>query len=159
VMTNLGMELALKKQGVEFGRAKVGDRYVLELLHGQGWQVGGESSGHILCLDKHSTGDGIISALQVLDSLYQLKADLAAVCADWQPFPQTLINVRLGEQDWKTASAPVLAEAEAALAGHGRVVLRPSGTEPVVRVMVEADSGELAEKWARAIAAAIESAH
>ncbi|BEV73377.1 MULTISPECIES: phosphoglucosamine mutase [unclassified Paludibacterium] len=158
VMTNLGMELALKKQGVEFGRAKVGDRYVLEMLHANGWQVGGEASGHILCLDKHSTGDGIISALQVLNSLRELSADLAGICADWQPFPQTLINVRLKGQDWKQAAQETLAQAETALAGHGRVVLRPSGTEPVVRVMVEADAAELADKWARAIAAAIEAA-
>jgi phosphoglucosamine mutase len=159
VMTNLGMELALKKQGIEFGRAKVGDRYVLEMMHQQGWQVGGEASGHILCLDKHSTGDGIISALQVLNSLRDLGCDLGDVCSDWQPFPQTMINVRLKNgQDWKTASQAALAEAEAALEGHGRVVLRPSGTEPVVRVMVEADAASLAEKWARSIAQAIESA-
>ncbi|MBV8048922.1 MAG: phosphoglucosamine mutase [Paludibacterium sp.] len=156
VMTNMGMELALKKQGVEFGRAKVGDRYVLEMLHAKGWQVGGEASGHILCLDKHSTGDGIISALQVLNSLHELSTDLSCVCADWQPFPQTLINVRLNGKDWKKASQSVLAQAEQALDGHGRVVLRPSGTEPVVRVMVEADASDLAEKWARAIAGAIE---
>jgi phosphoglucosamine mutase len=158
VMTNMGMELALKKLGIEFGRAKVGDRYVLEMLHAKGWQVGGEASGHILCLDRHSTGDGIISALQVLDSLRRLSADLASVCADWQPFPQTLINVRLRGQDWKAASAGALADAEAALDGHGRVVLRPSGTEPVVRVMVEADCADLADKWARAISTAIEAA-
>ncbi|TDR70736.1 phosphoglucosamine mutase [Paludibacterium purpuratum] len=156
VMTNMGMELALKRQGVEFGRAKVGDRYVLEMLHANGWQVGGEASGHILCLDKHSTGDGIISALQVLDSLHELSADLACVCGDWQPFPQTLINVRLNGQDWKRAAQSMLEQAERALDGHGRVVLRPSGTEPVVRVMVEADAADLAEKWARAIAGAIE---
>jgi len=158
VMTNLGMELALQKLGIEFSRAKVGDRYVLELLHSQGWLVGGESSGHILCLDKHSTGDGIISALQVLDSLHQLGCDLGAACAEWQLYPQTLINVRLAGQDWKAASQQALAEAETALQGHGRVVLRPSGTEPVVRVMVEADAAQLAEKWARTIASAIEAA-
>lgn len=159
VMTNMGMERALEKHGIAFARAKVGDRYVLEQLQQKGWQVGGEASGHILCLDKHSTGDGIISALQVFDSLRELGADLASVCSDWQPYPQTLINVRLkGKQDWKTASQALLAQAEAALDGHGRVVLRPSGTEPVVRVMVEADSGALADKWARAIADSIESA-
>ncbi|MBX9265923.1 phosphoglucosamine mutase [Chromobacterium violaceum] len=156
VMTNMAMELALQKQGVPFGRAKVGDRYVLEMLHADGWQVGGEASGHILCLDKHSTGDGIISSLQVLASLKQLGLSLAEICADWRPFPQTLINVRHNGCDWKAASAAPLAEAEAALQGRGRVVLRPSGTEPVVRVMVEADDKALADTCAKAIAVAIE---
>ncbi|AXK38375.1 phosphoglucosamine mutase [Crenobacter cavernae] len=158
VMTNLAMELALEARGIGFGRAKVGDRYVLEMLHASGWEVGGEASGHVLCLDKHSTGDGIISALQVLKSLAELDMTLADIGRDWQPFPQTLINVRLNGQDWKAASAAPLAEAEAALAGRGRVVLRPSGTEPVVRVMVEADEADLANRWAKAIAGAIEDA-
>lgn len=158
VMTNLAMELALKARGIEFGRAKVGDRYVLEMLHANGWQVGGEASGHVLALDKHTTGDGIISALQVFASLAELGRDLSEVCRDWQPFPQKLINVRLKGQDWRQASAAMLAEAEAALAGRGRVVLRPSGTEPVVRVMVEADSESLAGEWAGKIAAVIEAA-
>jgi phosphoglucosamine mutase len=158
VMTNMAMELALGEQGVPFARAKVGDRYVLELLHANGWLVGGEASGHVLCLDQHTTGDGIISALQVFNSLAELQMELADVCRDWQPFPQTLINVRLKGQDWKSASAQRLAEAEVALAGRGRVVLRPSGTEPVVRVMVEADEAELAERWARDIAEVIEQA-
>ena len=158
VMTNLAMELALQQQGIAFGRAKVGDRYVLELLHENGWQVGGEASGHVLCLDKHSTGDGIISSLQVLAALAELDCDLATICSDWQPFPQKMINVRLNGQDWQTASAAKYAEAQQALAGRGRVVLRPSGTEPVVRVMVEADELALAEHWAGQIAAAIEAA-
>jgi phosphoglucosamine mutase len=158
VMTNMAMELALKARGIEFGRAKVGDRYVLEMLQARGWDVGGEASGHILCLDKHSTGDGIISALQVLKSLAELDMPLSAIKQDWQPFPQTLINVRLQGQDWKTASTAQLAAAEAALAGRGRVVLRPSGTEPVVRVMVEADDAALAQRWAQEIAGAIEAA-
>ncbi|GGX95516.1 phosphoglucosamine mutase [Vogesella alkaliphila] len=158
VMTNLAMELALQQQGIAFGRAKVGDRYVLELLHENGWQVGGEASGHVLCLDKHSTGDGIISSLQVLAALAELDSDLATVCSDWQPFPQKMINVRLNGQDWQAASAAKYAEAQLALAGRGRVVLRPSGTEPVVRVMVEADELALAEQWASQIAAAIEAA-
>jgi len=158
VMTNLAMELALQQQGIAFGRAKVGDRYVLELLHENGWQVGGEASGHVLCLDKHTTGDGIISSLQVLAALAELDSDLAAICNDWQPFPQKMINVRLNGQDWQAASAAKYAEAQQALAGRGRVVLRPSGTEPVVRVMVEADELALAEQWAGQIAAAIEAA-
>ncbi|MDC7708220.1 phosphoglucosamine mutase [Vogesella indigofera] len=158
VMTNLAMELALQQQGIAFGRAKVGDRYVLELLHENGWQVGGEASGHVLCLDKHTTGDGIISSLQVLAALAELGSDLATICSDWQPFPQKMINVRLNGQDWQAASAAKYAEAQLALAGRGRVVLRPSGTEPVVRVMVEADELALAEQWAGQIAAAIEAA-
>ncbi|MGM8061779.1 phosphoglucosamine mutase [Vogesella indigofera] len=158
VMTNLAMELALQQQGIAFGRAKVGDRYVLELLHKNGWQVGGEASGHVLCLDKHTTGDGIISSLQVLAALAELDSDLATICSDWQPFPQKMINVRLNGQDWQAASAAKYAEAQLALAGRGRVVLRPSGTEPVVRVMVEADELALAEQWAGQIAAAIEAA-
>ncbi|MDF0605477.1 phosphoglucosamine mutase [Neisseriaceae bacterium TC5R-5] len=156
VMTNLAMELALQKQGVKFDRAKVGDRYVLEMLNSNGWQVGGEASGHILCLDRHSTGDGIISSLQVLSALSDLGLTLAEACSDWQPFPQTLINVRHNGCDWKAASAKSLLAAQQALQGHGRVVLRPSGTEPVVRVMVEADDKSLAETWAQAIAKAIE---
>ncbi|WP_374497898.1 phosphoglucosamine mutase [Vogesella indigofera] len=158
VMTNLAMELALQQQGIAFGRAKVGDRYVLELLHENGWQVGGEASGHVLCLDKHTTGDGIISSLQVLAALAELDSDLATICNDWQPFPQKMINVRLNGQDWQAASAAKYAEAQQALAGRGRVVLRPSGTEPVVRVMVEADELALAEQWAGQIAAVIEAA-
>ncbi|MCP9759981.1 phosphoglucosamine mutase [Aquitalea sp. S1-19] len=158
VMTNMGMELALKERGIEFARAKVGDRYVLELLHANGWQLGGEASGHVLCLDKHTTGDGIISCLQVFASLMQLDKDLLDICRDWQPFPQKMINVRLQGQDWKQASAAALAEAEAELSGRGRVVLRPSGTEPVVRVMVEADELGLAERCAKQIAEAIEAA-
>jgi phosphoglucosamine mutase len=156
VMTNMAMELALNKLGVAFGRAKVGDRYVLEMLHANGWQVGGEASGHILCLDKHTTGDGIISSLQVLASLAELGISLEEACSDWTPFPQTMINVRHNGCDWKAASAEALAAAEAALSGIGRVVLRPSGTEPVVRVMVEASDRALSERWAREIAATIE---
>ena len=157
VMTNLAMEQALARQGIEFARAKVGDRYVLEQLLARGWQVGGESSGHLLCLDRHTTGDGIISSLQVLTALSVLDTDLAGVCRDWQPFPQTMINVRLqAGMDWQGASAAALAEAETALAGCGRVVLRPSGTEPVVRVMVEAEDKTLAQHWAQVIAQAID---
>lgn len=156
VMTNMAMENALKEQGVDFCRAKVGDRYVLEQLNRRGWLVGGEASGHILCMDKHNTGDGIISALQVLAALQTLNQDLAAVCADWQPYPQTMINVRIGKgQNWQEASKTVLAEVEKELEGKGRVVLRASGTEPVVRVMVEARQADWAHDGAERIAAAI----
>ncbi|MCQ9326700.1 MULTISPECIES: phosphoglucosamine mutase [Neisseria] len=159
VMTNMAMELALKEQGVAFCRAKVGDRYVLEQLHQRGWLIGGEASGHILCMDKHNTGDGIISALQVLAALRILKQDLMTVCSDWQAFPQTMINVRIQKgQDWQSASKDVLAEVEKELEGKGRVVLRASGTEPVVRVMVEARQIDQAKKGAERIAAAIQGA-
>ena len=157
VMTNMAMELALKEQGVAFCRAKVGDRYVLEQLNQRGWLIGGEASGHILCMDKHNTGDGIISALQVLAGLSTLNQDLASVLADWQAFPQTMINVRIEKgQDWQTASKAVLAEVEKELEGKGRVVLRASGTEPVVRVMVEAKQADWAQNSAERIAAAIQ---
>ncbi len=157
VMTNMAMELALKEQGVAFCRAKVGDRYVLEQLNQRGWLIGGEASGHILCMDKHNTGDGIISALQVLAGLSTLNQDLASVLADWQAFPQTMVNVRIEKgQDWQTASKAVLAEVEKELEGKGRVVLRASGTEPVVRVMVEAKQADWAQNSAERIAAAIQ---
>ncbi|MDO5686602.1 MAG: phosphoglucosamine mutase [Neisseria sp.] len=159
VMTNMAMELSLKEQGIAFERAKVGDRYVLQMLQEKGWQVGGEASGHVLCLDKHNTGDGIISALQVFAALQVLNQDLHSVMQDWRAFPQTMINVRIDKgQDWQSVSASALAQAEEALAGgKGRVVLRASGTEPVVRVMVEARKAEWAQEHAQNIAQAIES--
>lgn len=158
VMTNMGMELALQARGIDFVRAKVGDRYVLEQLLKHGWQVGGEASGHVLCMDKHNTGDGIVSALQVLAGLQTLGQDLATVLADWQPFPQTMINVKIKKgQNWQSAAEPVAAEVEQELAGKGRVVLRPSGTEPVVRVMVEAQQADVAKRAAEKIAQVIAS--
>jgi phosphoglucosamine mutase len=148
-MTNLAVELALRRRGVDFVRAKVGDRYVLEELVAHGWQLGGEGSGHLLALDKHTTGDGIVSALLVLQSTRRAGATLAEVLDGVELFPQTLINVRLGvgSPAWQTNGR--LKEAEAAvtreLADHGRVLIRPSGTEPVLRVMVEArDAGQAA---------------
>ena len=155
VMSNLAMEKALRARGIEFARAKVGDRYVLEQLFQRQWLIGGEASGHILCLDKHNTGDGTISALQVLASLKILNQDLHEAI-DWQPYPQTMINVRIEKgQDWQTASQAALQAVEQELGERGRVVLRASGTEPVVRVMVEAESAILAEKGAERIAQAI----
>ena len=155
VMSNLAMEKALRARGIEFARAKVGDRYVLEQLFQRQWLIGGEASGHILCLDKHNTGDGTISALQVLASLKILKQDLHEAI-DWQPYPQTMINVRIQKgQDWQTASQAALQAVEQELGERGRVVLRASGTEPVVRVMVEAESAILAEKGAERISQAI----
>ena len=156
VMTNMAMELALQEKDIPFARAKVGDRYVLEQLQQRVWLIGGEASGHILCMDKHNTGDAIIAALQVLAALRTLNQDLATAL-DWQAFPQTMINVRIQKgQDWQTASAEVLAEVEAELEGKGRVVLRASGTEPVVRVMVEAKQADWAQAGAERIAAAIQ---
>ena len=141
LMTNMAVELALRERGVEFVRAKVGDRYVLEELAARGWQLGGEGSGHLLALDKHTTGDGIVSALLVLQAASRTGRTMAQLLEGVQLFPQTLINVRLKPgADWK-ANRP-LAEAEAAvrqeLGDSGRVLIRPSGTEPLVRVMVEA---------------------
>ena len=157
VMTNMAMELALAEKNIPFARAKVGDRYVLEQLNERGWQIGGEASGHILCMDKHNTGDGIISALQVFAALQVLGQDLETA-VDWKAFPQTMINVGIQKgQDWRAASAAVLAEVEKELEGKGRVVLRASGTEPVVRVMVEARQLDWARQGAERIAAAIQN--
>ena len=157
VMTNMAMELALAEKNIPFARAKVGDRYVLEQLNERGWQIGGEASGHILCMDKHNTGDGIISALQVFAALQVLGQDLETA-VDWKAFPQTMINVGIQKgQDWQAASAAVLAEVEKELEGKGRVVLRASGTEPVVRVMVEARQLDCARQGAERIAAAIQN--
>ena len=161
LMTNLGLEHALARMGIGFARAKVGDRYVLELLQEKGWQIGGENSGHILCLDKHTTGDGIISALQVLAALRRSGATLPEACADLAMYPQKLVNVRLQAGfDWKADAGvkAAVASAEQALDGHGRVLLRPSGTEPLLRVMVEGPDAEAVAAHAGSIADAIRSA-
>jgi len=156
VMTNMAMEVALKQQGYDFVRAKVGDRYVVEELLKRNWVIGGEASGHILCLDKHSTGDGIIAALQVLAGIVVLAKEPMQVI-DWDEYPQTMINVHLSDSsyDWKQHSAGEITAAEKSLAGTGRVVVRASGTEPLVRVMVEAKDAEAATCWATRIAAAV----
>ncbi len=157
LMTNMGVEVALRQRGVDLVRAKVGDRYVLEELVARGWLLGGESSGHLLALDKHTTGDGIVSALQVLQAVQRARASLAELLEGVQLFPQTLLNVRLERMaDWKQ-NARLVAEslaAEAALAGSGRVLIRASGTEPVLRVMVEARDGAQANHWAQRLAGA-----
>lgn len=155
LMTNMAVELALRNSGIEFARAKVGDRYVLELLKEKGWLVGGEGSGHIINLDKHTTGDGIVSALQVLSALRRNQTSLAQACADLQLFPQVLINVRVKPGfKWQESAAltKLIAEAETALLGRGRILIRASGTEPVIRVMVEADQADLATSWAKQLA-------
>jgi len=155
LMTNLAFEHAMQKLGIPFKRAKVGDRYVMELLQQQGWQLGGENSGHIICLDKHSTGDGIISALQVLHALRVNRQSLEEATRDLQMYPQVLINVRvnkgvdcLGHDQVKAA----VSDAEQDLNGKGRVLLRPSGTEPLLRVMVEGEDQQLVERSAQRIA-------
>lgn len=158
LMTNLGMEQAIGRMGIPFGRAKVGDRYVLEMLREKGWLYGGENSGHIICLDKHTTGDGLVSALQVLTSIRESGKTLAELTADLALYPQVLINVKVVRGfDWKShpSIAKAQAEVETALAGRGRVLLRPSGTEPVLRVMVEGEPRSAIESGAQAIAAAV----
>ena len=155
LMTNMAVELALKAKGVELVRAKVGDRYVLEELDQRGWLLGGEGSGHLLALDKHTTGDGIVSALQVLQACVRSKQTLAELLADVTLFPQTLINVRLQPgQDWKSNArmAEETKKVEAELGDTGRVLIRASGTEPLVRVMVEARDAAQAQACAQRIA-------
>ena len=160
LMTNLAFEHAMQKMAIPFMRARVGDRYVMELLQQQGWQLGGENSGHIICLDKHSTGDGIVSALEVLHALRSNQQSLSDAAGGLQLYPQILINVRvargvdcLDHAEVKTA----VAEVEQALAGRGRVLLRPSGTEPLLRVMVEGEDRQLVEQSAQHIAAVVRS--
>jgi phosphoglucosamine mutase len=155
LMTNMAVEVALKARGVQFVRAKVGDRYVLEELEKHQWLLGGEGSGHLLALDKHTTGDGLVSALQVLQACVRSGKSMANLLAGVVLFPQTLINVRLSPgQDWKSNArmAEETKAAEAALGDSGRVLIRASGTEPLVRVMVEARDGALAHGWAQRIA-------
>lgn len=155
LMTNMAVELALRESGVAFERARVGDRYVLELLEKKGWTLGGEGSGHLLVLDKHSTGDGLIAALQVLQAVVRSGQSLAQLLHGVALFPQTMINVRLQPGlDWQQNKAlqDVVLAAQAQLAGRGRVLIRPSGTEPLLRVMVEADDAALAEALAQEMA-------
>lgn len=159
LMTNMAVEMALRSRDVEFVRAKVGDRYVLEELAARGWQLGGEGSGHLLALDKHTTGDGIVSALLVLQSVCRSGRGLAEQLQGVDLYPQTLINVRLaaGQQDWKNNTR--LAEEQVAVAAElgnrGRVLIRASGTEPLLRVMVEASDPGLAQRCAQRLAQAI----
>ena len=158
LMTNFGLERAFSDVGIDFRRAKVGDRYVLELLNETGGQLGGETSGHLLCLDKTTTGDGLISALQVLIVMEESRKSLYELTRDMPRYPQTLINVRTERPVEPTNSAEIqsaIQDIERRLADRGRVLVRASGTEPVVRVMVEGeDEAEvllLAEELAGAI--------
>jgi len=155
VMSNLGLEHALHGFGVPFERAKVGDRYVLELLRRRGWQLGGESSGHLIFLDKHTSGDGVISALQVLHALRVAGVSLEHYSRELVLYPQVLINVRTAASFDFHASPRIqseLAAAEAALNGRGRLLLRPSGTEPLIRIMVEGEDASEVRRWAECIA-------
>ena len=161
LMSNFGLELALQELGVEFVRAKVGDRYVMEQLDQRGWLIGGESSGHLVCLDRTSTGDGTVSALQVLAALARRHQSLADAVADVALLPQTMINVRGANRDGFEALPEVqaaMAEVETKLAGNGRILLRPSGTEPLVRVMVEGKDPQQVESLCRELADVVEKA-
>jgi phosphoglucosamine mutase len=161
LMSNLAFEQALTKLDIPFARADVGDRYVLECLMERGWQLGGENSGHIICLDKHTTGDAIVAALQVLRVLAESKSTLAEVCQPVALFPQVLINVEIGRRADLARNSAVrraIDAAETDMARSGRVLLRASGTEPVVRVMVEAKVRAKAKRWATTIADAVRGA-
>ncbi len=160
LMTNMAVELALQKRGVPFVRAKVGDRYVLESLLQHRWTLGGEGSGHLLILDKQTTGDALVSALQVLQAVVRSGLSMAELLQPVRLFPQVLLNVRLSPGfDWR-ASLPLkqaVSEAEQALSGQGRVLIRPSGTEPVLRIMVEAQEAHVAQQWAETLVQAVHS--
>jgi len=159
LMTNLAFEHAMQHLGIPFARAKVGDRYVMELLQQHGWQLGGENSGHIICLDKHSTGDGIISALQVLHALRMQQQTLSRAAGDMRMYPQILINVKVtgkaADLLERTEVTAEVAKAERDLNGKGRVLLRPSGTEPLLRVMVEGEDGPQVKLWVERIAGVV----
>lgn len=157
LMTNMAIEQALARQGVKMVRAKVGDRYVLEELAARDWQLGGESSGHLLALDRHTTGDGIVSALQIMQAVRRNGRTLHALLEGVELYPQTMINVRLREgSDWKTNAGLIDARhsAEQELGEAGRVLIRASGTEPVLRVMVEARDAAVGRRCAERMAAA-----
>ena len=161
LMTNFAFEKAMARLGIGFARAKVGDRYVLELLREKGWQLGGENSGHLICLDKHTTGDGIVSALQVLEVMRDSGRSLAELTAELVMFPQVLLNVEVPRGfQWEKHEEirKAQAEAEHSLNGRGRVLLRPSGTEPVLRVMVEGEPRDAIESAAKSIAEAVKHA-
>ena len=155
LMTNMAVELALKARGVELVRAKVGDRYVLELMESKKWILGGEGSGHLLALDQHTTGDGLISALQVLQACVRSNKSMAQLLSAVSLFPQTLINVKIKPgTDWQSNAAlqKVIKDVEKELGDSGRVLIRASGTEPLVRVMVEAKDPVQAQRCAQRIA-------
>lgn len=159
LMSNVALELALAEQGIGFHRAKVGDRYVMQDLEAHGWTIGGEPSGHILCLDKSRTGDAIVAALQVLSCMAETGKKLSELTAGYTPFPQTLINVRLGQMSDPYANDELTAlfdKAEQELSGQGRLLIRKSGTEPVIRVMIEHQDADTAKRIASELASHIE---
>lgn len=161
VMSNLGLERALETCGISFERAAVGDRYVLELMRARGWQLGGEASGHLICLALTTTGDGIVAALQVLVAMVESGRSLAELRNGMQKLPQATVNVRI-DNPVGIATNPLVDDArrgiETRLNGRGRVVIRPSGTEPVVRVMVEGEDADLVNELAASLAAVVEAA-
>lgn len=162
LMSNLGLELALRGLGITFERAKVGDRYVLELLREKGGLIGGETSGHVLCLDRSASGDGTITALQVLATMGEEGKSLTELAQGMTKFPQVLINVKIdGSAKPRVEQATVKAEVSAVereLGRRGRVLVRPSGTEPLIRVMVEADDADLTQRMAERIADKVRAA-
>ncbi|PLW67902.1 phosphoglucosamine mutase [Pseudohalioglobus lutimaris] len=159
LMTNLGMEMALREAGLQLGRARVGDRYVKEMMEAQSWHLGGESSGHIICSDITTTGDGIVAALQVLRAVRDSGESLGKLRSGMSKYPQTMINVRANGKvdldDYPQVAAAV-ADVEATLGERGRVLLRPSGTEPVVRVMVEGEDGAEVQRLCEQLAGDVE---
>lgn len=162
VMSNLGLERALETCGIPFERAAVGDRYVLELMRSRGWQLGGETSGHLVCLALTTTGDGIVSALQVLVAMVESGRSLAELRNGMRKLPQAMVNVKI-DNPGGIATNPLVDDAirglEAHLNGRGRVVIRPSGTEPVVRVMVEGEDVDEVNEQAASLAAVVEQAN
>jgi phosphoglucosamine mutase len=159
LMTNLGMELALEERGIAFARAQVGDRYVNEMMQQNDWRLGGESSGHIICAEFTTTGDGIVAALQVLVALQSTGTDLASLRRGMTKFPQHMINVRIDDKldlDAHPELAQAVADTEAQMGGRGRVLLRVSGTEPLVRVMLEGEDSEQVETLCAGLATQVE---
>ena len=161
LMSNMGLELALKQLGIPFARAKVGDRYVLEMLQEKGWRIGAENSGHVILLDKTTTGDGIVASLQVVAAMVRNHMSLHDLCSGMKMFPQLLVNVRFTEGSGNPLEnehvKAVTAEVEAALGKRGRVLLRKSGTEPLIRVMVEGEHEDQVHEFAHRIAEAVKS--
>lgn len=158
-MSNLGLEQALDSLDIPFARSAVGDRYVMQELVARGWSLGGESSGHIICLDKTTTGDGIVSALQALSAISSSGSTLAELLNKLNKYPQSMVNVRIGEGADVAASAKVIEainDVESQLGARGRVLLRPSGTEPVVRVMVEGEDAATVEGLAKELAEVVQ---